>query len=295
MRIDLCGVRGSTPTPGPAFVRYGGHTSCVAIAHDGQPPALLLDAGTGLTNVGALLGGAPFVGTILLGHLHWDHTQGLPFFRPGDHRSARVDIHVPAPGPGSSATATGRDADPATRLSGWMSPPYFPITPRELHGDWRFHDLDERELEVEGFRVRVREIPHKGGRTFGFRVESEGGVLAYLSDHHPVSFGPGPDGFGPYHEAALDLAAGADVLFHDAQYTAAEFVQRASFGHSTIDYAIGLGAAAEVGEVVLFHHDPSRTDDELDALLATLPPAAVPVRAAVEGASLLIGAAHRVG
>ena len=92
----MCGVRGSTPTPGAEFVRYGGHTSCVALAHDGAPPTLLLDAGTGLRAVSSLLAGGPFRGSLLLGHLHWDHTQGMPFFPAGDRPDARVDVCMPA-------------------------------------------------------------------------------------------------------------------------------------------------------------------------------------------------------
>lgn len=290
MRLHLCGVRGSTQAPGPEFVRVGGHTSCVALAHDGEPPTLVLDAGTGIRRLWDLLDRRPFRGTILLGHLHWDHTHGLPFFRAGDDPSARVEVHVPTFGDHEPAPHQTPDADALTRLAGGMAPPYFPITPDQLRGDWRFLDLDEGLLEVEGFRVLVREIPHKGGRTFGFRVEDDTGVVAYLSDHHPVSLGLGPDGFGPYHPAALELADGADVLLHDSQYTAAEFPARASFGHSTIDYTVGLGAAAGVGQVLLYHHDPARTDAELDAILARLASATVPVDAAREGVVVEVGA-----
>src|SRR5690349_3256722 len=98
MRVTVCGTRGSTPAPGPEFVRYGGHTSCVAVAHDGQPPSLILDAGTGIRRVTKLLDGQPYVGAILLGHLHWDHTQGLPFFNSGDNPESRVAVYAPAQG-----------------------------------------------------------------------------------------------------------------------------------------------------------------------------------------------------
>lgn len=284
MRLYICGVRGSTQAPGVEFSRVGGHTSCVALAHDGAPPTLVLDAGSGIRRLWALLDHQPFRGSILLGHLHWDHTHGLPFFRAGDDPDARVDVFVPTLGDHDAPPHQERHADALARLAGGMAPPYFPITPDQLRGDWRFHDLEQGEFEVEGFRVLVREIPHKGGRTFGLRIEDDTGVVAYLSDHHPVSLGPGPEGFGPYHPAALELAAGADVLLHDAQYTAAEFPGRASFGHSTVDYAVGLGVAAGVGQVLLYHHDPARTDVELDAVLASVAGAAVPVGLAVEGA-----------
>src|SRR5579864_5631499 len=98
VRVTICGARGSTPAPGPAFNRFGGHTSCVAISHAGEPPSLVLDAGTGLRRVTDLLGAAAFTGSIVLGHLHWDHTQGLPFFSAADRPDSRVDLYIPAQG-----------------------------------------------------------------------------------------------------------------------------------------------------------------------------------------------------
>ena len=127
MRLFICGCRGSTPAPGPHFIRYGGHTSSIAVAADGQAPTLVMDAGTGLRRVSPLLAGRPFHGSILLSHLHWDHTHGLPFFRAGDHPGSRVDVHLPAQG-----------RDPEEALAQGMSPPNFPIRPSQLRGRWRF-------------------------------------------------------------------------------------------------------------------------------------------------------------
>ncbi|HUH06541.1 MAG TPA: MBL fold metallo-hydrolase [Egibacteraceae bacterium] len=272
MRLFICGARGSTPAPGPDFLRYGGHTSCVAVARDGQPPSLVVDAGTGLRRVTPLLEGRPFRGAIILGHLHWDHTHGLPFFRAGDDDDSRVDVYLPAQGP-----------DPEEALAQGMSPPNFPVRPSQLRGDWRFFGLDEGAHEMAGFQVLAREIPHKGGRTFGYRVSDGRASFAYLSDHHPLSAGPGEAGFGEYHESAMELARGVDLLIHDAQYTAEEFPARQHFGHSAIDYAIGLAAACDARRLLLFHHDPPRTDDEIDAIVEKLGDAPVPVSAAVEG------------
>ena len=125
MRINVCGTRGSTPAPGREFVRYGGHTSCLAITPDGAAgPGLLLDAGTGIRDVTGLLAGRPFLGTIALTHLHWDHVHGLPFFLAADRDDARVRLLLPAPATGTAEAALERG----------MSPPNFPITPRELRG-----------------------------------------------------------------------------------------------------------------------------------------------------------------
>jgi len=278
LRVDVLGVRGSTPAPGLEFARIGGHTSCVALAHDGRPPSLVLDAGTGLQRLGPLLGDAPFRGTILLGHLHWDHTHGLPFSRPVDRPDSQVRLLMPGQG------------DPVGVLERVMSPPHFPIGPTGLRGDWRFEGLEPGVHRIEDFTVLALEIPHKGGRTFGFRVDDGVSAVAYLSDHCPVSLGPGPDGLGPYHESALALADGVDLLFHDAQYTAEELPGRATFGHSAAGYAAGLGAASGAARVVLYHHDPGRTDDEVDALTAAVAAAAeVPVEAAVERTCHLLG------
>ena len=259
MRIYLCGVRGSTPAPGAEFVRYGGHTSCVAIAPDDGPPRLILDAGTGLRRVTGLLRGEAFAGTIILTHLHWDHVHGLPFFAAGDREDARVTLLLPEPG----GNTTAEDV-----LAGGMSPPHFPITPRGLRGDWTFGAVAPGTFKADGFTVEAREVPHKGGRTFGYRVSDGHSAMAYIPDHCPTALGPGPEGWGEYHPDALALAAGADLLIHDAFLRPEEVAAQASFGHPAADYAVSLARRAGAGRVLLAHHKPDRTDDELDALAA---------------------------
>lgn len=256
MHLLLCGVRGSTPAPGPDFVRYGGNTSCVAISKGGERASLILDAGTGLQKLTKSLGDRAFQGTILLGHLHWDHTHGIPFFGAGDRPDARVNLLMPAQG-----------EEPGELMDRIMAPPHFPITTEELRGEWWVGSLEPGKHDIEGFEVLALEIPHKGGRTFGFRISDGRSTIAYLSDHSPINFGPGPDGFGEYHEAARTLAEDVDLLIHDAQYTGDEFADRSTFGHSTVEYAIGLAEAAMAKGLLLFHHDPSRTDDQIDAIL----------------------------
>jgi phosphoribosyl 1,2-cyclic phosphodiesterase len=271
VRVTVCGVRGSTPAPGPDFVRYGGHTSCVALAHDGAPPSLVLDAGTGIRRLTPLLGGAPFTGAILFGHLHWDHTQGLPFFSAADREGASTDVYLPAQG----------DAEAVVRRA--MSPPHFPITPDQLRGSWRFHSLEPGTHDIAGFSVLALEIPHKGGRTYGYRVSDGRSSVAYLSDHCPTALGTGPDGLGDYHEAALTLARRCDLLLHDAQYLDEELPARAAFGHASVGYAVRLAERACARRLLLFHHDPPRTDDDIDAVVAAHAGGPVPVQAAVEG------------
>jgi phosphoribosyl 1,2-cyclic phosphodiesterase len=243
----------------------------VAVAHDDELPSLVLDAGTGLQRLSRLYEGTAFHGSILLSHLHWDHTHGLPFFPAGDRPEARVRLFIPAQEGGTRV------------LEQLMAPPHFPITPAELRGDWCIELLEAGTVEIEGFTVTAADIPHKGGRTFGYRVSDGTASLAYLSDHSPINFGPGPEGHGELHAAALALADGVDMLLHDAQYTAAEFEGRKTFGHTTIDYAVQLGQEAGAKRVVLFHHDSMRTDDALDAIVESCQGAKVPVTAATEG------------
>jgi len=278
VRLEFCGVRGSTPAPGADFVRYGGHTSCVAVTHDGAArPTLILDAGTGVRRVTALLAGHPFTGTILLTHLHWDHVQGLPFFRAGDRDDARVTLMLPDQQDGTGAEEV---------LARAMSPPHFPIRPSQLRGSWSFHAISPGRLEADGFSGQACEIPHKGGRTLGYRVSDGRSVAAYVTDHCPTALGPGPDGWGEYHAAAVELAAGADVLVHAAQLLAEEVAAEAAFGHAAADYAVALAKRAGARQVVLFHHRPDRTDDALDQLAQRFATAPVPVIVAAEEVSL---------
>jgi phosphoribosyl 1,2-cyclic phosphodiesterase len=277
VKLVPLGVRGSTPAPGAAFVRYGGNTSCVAVGRSGAAaPTLLLDAGTGLRGLRRLLpAGAPFAGTVLLSHLHWDHVQGLPFCPEVDRDDARVDLWLPGDGTPEAATVLARA----------MSPPHFPIGPDGLRGRWRFGALAPGWHRLDGFAVLAAEVPHKGGRTYGYRVEADGVAVAYLPDHAPAEDLPA---------AVRELAAGVDVLLHDGQFLAAERGTAVAYGHSTVDEAVALAAVVGARRLVLTHHAPDRTDDQLDAIAAAVtagrPP--VPVELAAEGRGIAVGA-HR--
>lgn len=238
-------------------MRYGGHTSCLALTPDGaDAPTLVLDAGAGLRKVTGMLAGAPFTGTILLSHLHWDHTLGLPFFVAADRPDATPTLLLPEQESGIDAAGV---------LAGVMRPPYFPIKPTQLRGRWTFASVAPGEHQIEGFTVLAREIPHKGGRTFGYRISDTHSTVTYMPDHCPTAFGPGEHGFGEYHPAALALAHDADVLVHDAQLLPEE-LDEVDFGHAVADYSVGLAKHAGARSVVLFHHRPDRTDDALDRL-----------------------------
>lgn len=268
MRLRYCGVRGSTPAPGADFVEFGGHTSCVAVTSAGMRlPTLILDAGTGIRSVTAMLGGQPFVGTILLTHLHWDHFHGLPFFAAADRDDSRVRVRFPDQRGGESAEQI------MTRA---MAPPVFPIGPEALRGEWSFEQISEGHHEIEGLDVLARAIPHKGGATFGYRVSDATSSFAYLPDHLPAASGPA-------RAAAIELCRGVDLLLHDAQFTAGEGDVARRYGHSTVEEAVEIALEARVGELTLVHHGPGRTDTELRAILEGVAHAPLPVEIAREG------------
>ena len=251
MRLIFAGVRGSTPVSGTRFSRVGGHTSCVAVLRDGENvPSLVLDAGTGIMNLTPAFGDAPFAGTIVLTHLHWDHLQGLPFFRPADRPDARVKLCIPEQG------------DPEAVLRRALSPPHFPIGPDGLQGDWTFVGLDDGVHRIEGFDVTARTIPHKGGRAFGFRVSDGERTFAYLPDRGPR----GPDASPAGETAARELARDVDVLVHGAPFIAAEQALADCYGHAIVDDALELAADGRVARLVLTHHGPTRDDDAVDAI-----------------------------
>ncbi len=253
MRLTFLGVRGSTCAPGAEFVRYGGHTSCVAVTpRGGDRPTLLLDAGTGIRSAPAMLHGDAFRGTILVSHLHWDHVQGLPFFPAGDRADAVVRMFVPA-----QDGRSGRDL-----LAQLMSPPGFPIEPEGLIGEWTFEALESGTSSHEGFTVTAAEVEHKGGRTFGYVVAEGGRRVGYVPDHAPAV------GVSEEFLAAFD---GVDVLVHDAQFLAWERPRARDYGHATVDDAVHLAERLDARTVVLFHHGPHRTDDALDTMAEVVP------------------------
>ena len=249
--MTFYGVRGSCPCPSDANRRYGGNTACVALTAAGEQP-IIFDLGTGLRAFGDTqpLDGS-FAGAALVTHIHWDHVQGLPFFPPADRVGARFSIYGPQQDEGSLAE----------QFDGFMRPPYFPVTCSDLRGDITFHDVLKDDFQIGRARVSARPVPHNGP-TVGYRVAWHDRVVTYISDHQA------PLGLDSVAESVLELAASADVLIHDAQYTREEFSEKSHWGHCTIDYAVRVAREAGVGTLVLFHHDPSHGDDRMDELLA---------------------------
>jgi phosphoribosyl 1,2-cyclic phosphodiesterase len=251
LNVSFYGTRGSTPCPSEDNRRYGGNTSCVALESPGHDP-IVLDLGTGLRFFGETQpNDGTFRGAALVTHLHWDHVQGLPFFTPVLKPGAQFDIYGPPQAGGTLSDAFHR----------FICPPFFPVTVEQLYGQMTFYDAGDTDLVLDGAKVRVRPVPHVGANN-GYRVEMGGASVAYLSDHQMPQ-----DGTHSVSEDVLELCDGVDVLIHDAQYTPEEFVEKAHWGHCTVDYAVFVAREAGAKRLALFHHDPARTDDQLDVLL----------------------------
>jgi phosphoribosyl 1,2-cyclic phosphodiesterase len=252
MLITFHGVRGSTPCHGDDIARYGGNTSCVSVAAPGENP-LLFDLGTGVRYFGlGFQNGAPFRGTCLLSHLHWDHVQGLPFFTPLLRDEAELVVYAPTQDGGKCA---------AEVLSETICPPLFPIGLEGLPGR-----IDIREaapqFRLGGFDVQSAAVPHVG-EACGYRVTHNGRSVAYVSDHQQ------PAGGATIDEGVRRLCAGVDLLIHDAQYTTTEFAKKRDWGHCTIEYAVWLAGEVGARRLALFHHDPTHDDEMIDHMAAS--------------------------
>lgn len=291
MLVRFWGTRGSIPKPGPTTIRYGGNTSCVQVTSAGGT-MLVLDCGTGAHELGQLLmagNPAPLAGHILISHTHWDHIQGIPFFAPLFVPGNRWDFYAPH-GFGDSLRET---------LAGQMEFTYFPVTPEAFGSDVRYHDLGEGSFEIDDFRITTRFLNHPA-LTLAYRIESGGATVVYACDHEPHARALA-SATGPIHGQDRDhgdFLAGADLVIHDAQYTPAEYEAKVGWGHSTPHYAAMLCRASGVRRLAFTHHDPSRTDDEIDALVAELRAAddagaPLDIVAAAEGMILRVEGAPR--
>lgn len=248
MRLTFLGVRGSLPVSSTDVLRYGGNSTCVVVAPSADaPPDLALDAGSGLAKLTGMLDGEPFRGSILLSHLHWDHVMGVPFFAAGDRQGSRVDVRLPA-----QECRSGVDL-----MSQFMSPPAFPITPAGLAGSWSFDAVEPGKHRVEGYDITAAEITHKGGRTYGYRIQTTAGSVAFAPDHAPAL---------GVSDATIEAFSGVDVLVHDAQFLERERERADLYGHATVGDAVAFAERIGAGRLVLTHHGPFRTDDALDRL-----------------------------
>lgn len=260
MQVRFWGTRGSIPAPGPATMRYGGNTSCVEVRLD-DGTLLIFDAGTGIRALGQVLltEPGPVRAYLFLSHAHWDHIQGLPFF-------------APAYVPGTELTILGPEHGQLTLekvVSGQMQHPYFPVPMHAMAAKLTFVKLHEGSVFTlpHGATVEAARVNHPGC-TLGYRLTANGTVVVYTTDNEP--FG---DVAASRHlvrpSRHLALAQQADLLIQDAQYTPAEYQPiRLGWGHSTYLDALQIAQQAQVKRLLLFHHDPSHSDMEIDDIVA---------------------------
>jgi phosphoribosyl 1,2-cyclic phosphodiesterase/CheY-like chemotaxis protein len=260
MHVQFWGTRGSIPKPGPDTARYGGNTPCIEV-RSARGTLVVLDCGTGIHALGQQLmssGAKHSRGHILISHTHWDHIQGFPFFAPLFVPGNEWDVYGPK-GLGQSLRET---------LTGQMEHSYFPVTADQFNATVRYHDLLEGSFDIDDIKVSTHYLNHPA-LTLAYRLEADGASVVYCCDHEPYSrsLASGKDelvGQDLHHAEFID---NADLLIHDAQYTAAEYPAKLGWGHSPAEYVVKLGRHARVKKIALIHHDPLRSDDAVDRIL----------------------------
>ena len=260
MRVQFWGTRGSIAKPGRTTVRYGGNTPCVQLT-SAAGTQIVIDCGTGAHDLGQTLmksTARPLRGSILISHTHWDHIQGFPFFAPLFVPDSEWDIYAPR-GVGQSLRDT---------LAGQMHYTYFPIPLEQFAASVRYHDISEGSFTIGDIRVTAHHLNHPA-LTLGYRLEADGVSVVYACDHEPYSEQSATNS-GPMTEddrRHVAFLSGADLVIHDAHYTAAEYPDRVGWGHSTVEYAAEVSRAAGAKQLALTHHDPLRDDDGIDRIV----------------------------
>jgi phosphoribosyl 1,2-cyclic phosphodiesterase/CheY-like chemotaxis protein len=263
MRVQFWGTRGSIAKPGPSTARYGGNTSCIEV-RSARGTLVIVDCGTGGHSLGQQLmsGGAKHLrGHILISHTHWDHIQGIPFFYPLFAPGSEWDIYGPR-GLGQSLREI---------LAGQMQYTYFPVPLDQCRAKIRYHDLVEGTFDIDDIKVSTHYLNHPA-LTLGYRLEADGVTVVYACDHEPHSrtLATGDGEIVGQDLRHAEFVKQADLLIHDAQYTAEEYPAKVGWGHSSIEYVANIGRFAQVKKLALTHHDPLRDDDAIDRLVANI-------------------------
>ena len=254
IHVDFWGVRGSVPSPGPTTARYGGNTSCVSITIDNK--ILIMDAGTGMRNLGSAIIGQPELEIfVVVTHSHWDHIQGFPFFTP---------IYQPDRPVHMFPTLHKKNVV-LSSLIDQMDGAHFPITPDQVPSNFNFVTENPLKfLESNGFYMELVPMNHPG-KAFGYKIKIDDKIICYFTDNE----------IDPPYEKSIELdeltehCKNVDILIHDAQYIEADMPLKHGWGHSLISQVTKLGESAEVKNLVYYHHDPERSDDDIDAELET--------------------------
>ncbi len=283
IRVTFWGVRGSIPTPGPKTVKYGGNTSCLELRFGPEERLIIIDAGSGIRELaGAILAKdlkkGPLKTKIFLTHTHWDHIMGFPFFAPIYIPKTELDVYGPV----------SFEEDPLEKVvGGQLQYRYFPVNVDQLAATIRYDPLKEREMDLgAGLKLATKYLNHPI-TVLGYRFEYQGRVFCTAYDHEPFSniFDVAVDDPSYNAEAIREGAqaaqegnekveaffAGADILVHDAQYTQKEYEKdKKGWGHSSFQWAVKSAHRARVKHLVLFHHEPLRSDEELESLYCSL-------------------------
>jgi phosphoribosyl 1,2-cyclic phosphodiesterase len=273
MRLTFWGTRGSISTPGKETVRYGGNTPCIEVRLANEK-LIILDAGTGLRNLGEALieNGESIKAYILISHPHWDHIQGFPFFKP-----AFIS--------GNELTIIGGETEKVTlqkMITDQMNKVYFPIQLNELKALIRFRKIGEEEFTVFDAHVKSLFVNHPSF-ALGYRITHRGKSIVYISDNEPFDRKVAKsmrnveksiiDKYARTHgdpnQRIFDFVRNADLLIHDATYTPEEYVNRVGWGHSHYLFTLRVAAEGNVKRLMLFHHDPSHDDEKIDDILKT--------------------------
>jgi phosphoribosyl 1,2-cyclic phosphodiesterase len=247
------GTRGSIPSPGPHTIRYGGNTTSFEVRHGDR--RLIFDAGSGIRMMGLdLLEHGGDYHHIFLTHFHWDHIQGFPFFGPLYH--PEIDLRIVGP--------KQNNIDVRSLFAGQMGPIYFPVPFSVVAATMSFEHLNEGTYEVGGARLRTMRLKHPSF-VIGYRIEVGGRSICFLPDNEidgdMYEVGDG------WYERLVDFVGDADLLIHDSMYTTEEYPSRVGWGHSTFDQSLKLAEDAGVDQLLFFHHDPTRSDDQLEEIV----------------------------
>ena len=272
MRIKFWGVRGSTPTPQPENLRYGGNTSCVEVRLGDR--LFIFDCGTGFRTLGQQLrhefNGRPVSAHIFVSHFHWDHIQGIPFFGPlYDKPENRFCFH-----------SSSRIRSLKRVMEEQMASPYFPVDTSEMKSHRDFYDIEAGRIPLDDVTVEAQWLNHPQG-CMGFRLETKQGVIVYATDNEP--------GDATFDKNVRKLAAGADILIYDSQYLPDEYAtQKRGWGHSHWREAVNIVMESGAKELILFHHDPDHDDACIDQVVKEARNYYPRVRAAAEGMDLVL-------
>ncbi|MBU1620737.1 MAG: MBL fold metallo-hydrolase [Gammaproteobacteria bacterium] len=269
MQIKFYGVRGSVPTPGPDTQRYGGNTPCVLLtSQSGQQ--LILDSGTGIRQLGHELMADNTELVLLLSHNHWDHIQGFPFFAPAYQAGRKIRI---IPG----KTLQAEDDSILKQMCG----EFFPVAPQQLASVIRITPMVDDQWQLGDFLIHRCQLNHPGAGS-AYRIQADGQTLAYVTDNELF-----PPGQALTSKAEwLEFVCGVDLLIHDGQYLETDMPHKEGWGHSMVSQAVTLATEAGVKNLVIFSHDPTRTDEELDRLATQFSGHEPPVLMAMEGMEL---------